>query len=200
MPVVPGVPGAGLPVAPMDALARRIQEVERRLDEFLPAVMAAVGPAISDLQTQQNDLQARVSQTATIASFNTGSLPNDNTFHTYGASIPITIAVPTGKLVVGVGCGQATVNSGTGGAVVGEATFTISGGYANLGDVYARDYVTSVDSTSSLAGGSSLFVQQAFSVTPGTYTITGQMMAWASGATDGSVQFSNPFLTVQVTG
>lgn len=214
MPVVPGVPGAGLPVDPMVAMARRIQELERVQREMLPAVMAVVGPAISDLQTQQatltsqqaqltstvNDLAARVSQTATIASFNTGSLPNDNTFHTYGPGIPITIAVPTGKIVVSVGCGQATVNSGTGGAVIGEATFTISGGYANLGDVYARDYVTSVDSVSSLAGGASLYVQQAFSVTPGTYTITGQMMAWSSGATDGSVQFSKPFLTVQVTG
>ena len=182
--------------------------------EMLPAVMAAVGPAITTLQNQQtqlsnqqtqltstvNNLAARVSQTATIASFNTGSLPNDNTFHAYGPGIPITIAVPTGKIDVSVGCGQATVNSGTGGSVIGEATFTISGGYANLGDVYARDYVTSVDSTSSLAGGASLFVQQAFSVTPGTYTITGQMMAWASGATDGSVNFAKPFLTVQVTG
>lgn len=206
MPVVPGVPGAGLPAGD-DAIIRRIQELERAQREMLPAVMAAVGPAITTLQDQQtqltnavNDLAARVSQTATIASFNTGSLPNDNTFHAYGPGIPITIAVPTGKIVVGVGCGQATVNSGTGGAVIGEATFTISGGYANLGDVYARDYETSVDSVSSLAGGASLYVQQAFSVTPGTYTVTGQMMAWSSGATDGSVQFSKPFLTVQVTG
>lgn len=55
MPVVPGVPGAGLPAGD-DALIRRVQELERAQREMLPAVMAAVGPAIADLQNQQATL------------------------------------------------------------------------------------------------------------------------------------------------
>lgn len=51
MPMVPGVPGAGLPAGD-DALIRRIQELERVQRETLPAVMAVVGPAIKSLQDQ----------------------------------------------------------------------------------------------------------------------------------------------------
>lgn len=201
MPMVPGTPGANLPPGD-DELIRRIQELERTQREMLPALMAAVGPAITTLQAQQlslegavSDLASRVTQTATIATFNTGSLPNDATFHTYGSPIPITIAVPTGKIVVTVGCGQATVAPDVG-SVVGEATFSLSDGSVAFGAVYARGYATS---PTPLAG-SSLAVTRAFVVTPGTYTITGQMRAWANSTAAGSVNFGNPYLTVQVTG
>jgi hypothetical protein len=137
-----------------------------------------------------------VSVTASIASFNAFSLPDDGTFHAYGADIPITIAVPTGKLSVTVGCGEAYItNSGTS-YVTAQATFSISGGIANYGDVYAQEDVVQPI----LAGGAPLSVQYSFTVPPGTYTIVGKMRAMASGATGRSVLFDNPYLTVQVTG
>lgn len=71
MPMVPGVPGAGLPAGD-DALVRRIQALERQMREMLPAVMAAVGPAISDLQTQQAALTSQETQLSDqLASINT---------------------------------------------------------------------------------------------------------------------------------
>ena len=142
------------------------------------------------------NVASRVTWTASLASFNTGSLPNDATFHNYGAGIPITISVPTGKLVVTVGCGQATISPGTGGSVIAEATFSLSDGSLVYGDISARGFVA----TPTISGGASLAVQRAFVVTPGTYTITGKMRAWAAGTATASVQFVQPYLTVQVTG
>lgn len=160
------------------------------------AAAAASAAALSAANTANAavaDLAARVSVTASIGNFNTGTLPNDASDHFYGAAMPITIAVPTGKVLVTVGCGQATIAAGTG-AVIAEATFTIPG-YVNYYDHYARFY--NADSVY-LAGGS-MVVTRSFNIPPGTYTITGQMSAWASG-TGGSVNFSQPYITVQVTG
>lgn len=155
------------------------------------AVQAATAAAAATAAV--NDLAARISTTASIASFNTGTLPNDSLDHLYGPTIPITIDVPTGKLIVTVGCGQATVNAGSG-AAIAEATFTIPG-YVNYYDVSARMY----NADSVYLAGSSLVVSQAFTVAPGTYTITGSMSAWAAG-TGASVNFRQPYMTVQVTG
>ena len=150
---------------------------------------------VANLVAQVADLASRVTETASISTFSTGSLPNDSTFHSYGASIPITIAVPTGNIVVTVGCGQATIAPDTG-AVTAEATFSISGGSVSNGDVSARNYAASPI----VLTGASLAIQRAFTVTPGTYTITGQMRAWAAGSAAGAVTFQQPYLTVQVTG
>ena len=214
-PMQPGSFAAKMP-AGEDALIRKIQEIERTMREFLPSVAESFGPVVADLQAQDATLQAqqatltaqqatltaqvadlasRVSVTSAGATFNTGSLPDDSTWHTYGSGIPITIAVPTGRIIVTVGCGQATIATGAG-AVTAEATFSLSDGSVNFGDVYARGYA----SAPIVASGASLSVQRAFAVTPGTYTITGQMRAWASGSTTGSVEFARSYLTVQVTG
>lgn len=182
---------------------RAQQDITSGLVADLMTAQATLATTVSGLATAQatlattvTDLASRVTQTATIATFDTGSLPNDSTFHTYGSSIPITIAVPTGKLVVTVGCGQASISPSSTGSVTAEATFSFSDGSVNLGDVYARGYAAQSINVS----GASLSVQHAFTVTPGTYTITGQMRAWANGSATGSVNFAKPYLTVQVTG
>lgn len=143
------------------------------------------------------DLAARVTVTTSIATFNTGALPSDATFHEYGADIPITIDVPTGRVVVTVGCGEASLNCG-GGSVDAEATFSISGGVVPAyGSFVSRAFLQSGAGTWT---SNSLVVQRAFVVTPGTYTITGKMRAYASGTATASVNFVQPYLTVQVTG
>jgi hypothetical protein len=109
--------------------------------------------------------------------------------------MPITINVPTGKLLVTVGCGQATVNSGgPGGGVTADATFEI------VGVVPMETYAGSAYTGGGEVVGASLCIQRAFSLVPGIYTIYGQMWAWAAGTSSGSVQFQQPYLTVQVTG
>ena len=161
----------------------------------LTAQQATLTAQQATLTATVADLASRVSVTASIASFATGSLPNDNVMHDYGADIPITIAVPTGKLTVTVGCGQANMGTGGTGAVGAQATFSISGGIANYGDVYAWGSI----SYPTQAGGMPLSVQCAFTVPPGTYTITGKMRAQTAVST-AAVYFSSPYLTVQVTG
>ena len=95
-----------------------------------------------------------------------------------------------------VGCGEASLNSG-GQSVDAEATFTISGGVVPAyGSFVSRAYLIAA----AVGTGNSLSVQRAFTVTPGTYTITGKMRAWAAGTATASVQFVQPYLTVQVTG
>lgn len=158
-------------------------------------VYADLAAKTATLAATVTNLAARVAQTATITSFNTGSLPNDSTFHDYGSPISITIAVPTGRLIVTVGCGEATLNAG-GNSVIADATFSISGGVASMGDFGPDAYLASA----STIIGVPLSTQRAFTVTPGTYTVTGQMRAWAAGTATASVNFQQPFLTVQVTG
>jgi len=191
------------------SLAERLAAQKRAMFDIRASVLANVSDIVADLRAKQADLEAqqaaltaavadlasRVTVTATIASFGTGTLPNDSAWHAYGADIPITIAVPTGTLVVTVGCGNAGISTGGTGEVEAEATFSISGGIAGYGDIVAvADVVYPV-----LNAGMSLCVQHAFTVPPGTYTITGKMRAWAA-TTTGSVYFTNPYLTVQVTG
>lgn len=156
---------------------------------------AAAGAAAATANSAVADLAARISVSTSMASFNTGALPNDASFHQYGGSMPITIAVPTGKLIVTVGCGQATLNAGGSGAVEADATFSISG------IVSSNVYVGTAYLASSTTGmGASIVVQRAFTIPPGTYTVTGEMWAWASGTSSASVNFQQPYLTVQVTG
>lgn len=167
------------------------------------AIAAAQASQLATLTAQQGqinsalaDLTARKTVTNSISTFNTGSLPNDFVDRPYGSSIPITISVPTGKLVVTIGCGEASLAvSGAGSAVIAYATFSIPG-YANMLDYTARVYLSGGGQNV----GASLCLQQAFTVTPGTYTITGQMYATAATATGQSVNFRQPYLTVQVTG
>lgn len=151
------------------------------------------------LAAQQANLAARITTSSSIASFNTGSIPTDTTWRSYGPSIPITIDVPTGKLVVTVGCSEASVNAGSGsGATSAAATFSISGGVANLDDYSSRVYLGSVNGE---LVGAPLMIQRAFSVPPGTYTVTGQMRGWCGTVTGtASINFRTPYLTVQVTG
>ena len=164
-------------------------------DAALTAQQASLAAQLASINALVADLASRVTVTATIGTFNTGTLPNDATFHPYGSSIPITIAVPTGKLTVTVGCGDASLNSG-GAQVEADATFSISGGVASMEDFWSGGYLASA----STGVGVPLNMQRAFTVTPGTYTVTGRMYAWAAGTATASVNFQQPFLTVQVTG
>jgi len=199
-PMQPGSFQAKMPPGE-DALIRRIQEIERTMREMLPSVAASIKPAMDDIRAQVADLASRVSVSTAIDTFDTGSLPNDSAWHEYGAGIPITINVPTGRVVVTVGCGEASLNCG-GAVVLAEATFTISGGVVPAYGIFvSRAYLgTALAAGEEVRTSNSLSVQRAFVVTPGTYTITGKMRAWAAGTATASVQFGLPYLTVQVTG
>jgi len=179
----------------IDALAAQQATLDAQ-QATLATTVTGLSTAQATLADQVADLASRVTVTTSIATFNTGSLPNDALFHAYGAGIPITISVPTGKLVVTVGCGQASITPGTSGAVTAEATFSLSNGSLVYGDISARGFAAYSNS----ASGASLTVQRALTLAPGTYTVTGQMRAWSSGSAAGSVQFQQPYLTVQVTG
>ena len=131
MPLVPGVPGANLPAGD-DAIIRRIQELERAQRELLPAVMAAVGPAISDLQTQVAQINALIA--ATVA------------FGSVGASTVGALAVtPTGadvaiqNVTIPAGFTQATI------LCIADATIYNTSG--------TSDYAFVSASIDSIAGG-----------------------------------------------
>ncbi len=201
------------------ALMRRLEEQERALRELSPAIMATIGPAITllreqqtalaavvddiaalvaDLGVQQAALAARVSLTTTVASFNTGALPNDATTHWYGAALDITVPVPTGRLLVMVGCAEASLNPG-GSAVEGICSFSIPG-VVSLGDHQGRNYLGAGGvPLGSVLVGTPLILVRSVEVPPGTHTVTGRMGAWVSGSATASVNFANPFMTVQVT-
>lgn len=169
------------------------------ITEELAEQQAALIEQQADLALQTANLAARITVSTSIATFNTGAIPTDATWRSYGPSIPITIDVPTGKLVVTVGCTEASINAGTGvGATSASATFSISGGIANLDDYSSRVYN---GPTNGDLIGAPLMIQRAFAVPPGTYTVTGQMRGW-SGTVTGtpSINFRTPYLTVQVTG
>lgn len=157
------------------------------------AAAAAAAGAAADATAAVADLAARVSVTQSIATFNTGGLPNDATVHWYGSDINITIAVPTGRILVMVGCAEASLDAG-GSSVQGRCTFSIPG-IVNFGDYTGRNFLASPSTGVS----SPLILVQSIAVPPGTYTITGKMGAWASGTIAAQVNFLTPFMTVQVT-
>lgn len=141
------------------------------------------------------NLASRVSVTVSNPTFNTGTLPNDASDHLYGSPLSINVDVPTGQLLVTIGCGEATVNGGSGGGFVSaECTFEIPG-IVNYYDVSARTY----NGNSSFLVGSSMVISRSFTVPPGVHTITGYMSAYST-APNGSVNFRQPYMTVQVTG
>ena len=170
-------------------------------DETILGLIDDLAATQVTLAAQVADLASRVSVSTAIDTFDTGSLPDDAAWHEYGAGIPITINVPTGRVVVTVGCGEASLNCG-GAVVLAEATFTISGGVVPAYGIFvSRAYLgTALAAGEEVRTSNSLSVQRAFVVTPGTYTITGKMRAWAAGTATASVQFGLPYLTVQVTG
>lgn len=119
MPVTPGVPGANIPSGD-DALIRRIQELERRQNELLPAVMAAVGPAITTLEAQQATLTAAVADLTTaqanITTLISQQLTSGNGSNVYNGSIStattayasVSVPVPSGythAIVIGISHG-----------------------------------------------------------------------------------------------
>lgn len=165
----------------------------------LVATQAAQTATLIAQQAQMNavlaDLAARTAVTVSISDFNTGALPNDSTFHEYGPPLTIGLNVPTGKALISIGCGQTTISPvGGGGGAIAEATFAIVGVTA-MGTYYSRFF----NSDPLQPSGGPLSVTRAFPLTPGAYTIVGQMRAWTSG-TGVSCQFTQPFMTVQVTG
>lgn len=186
----------------LTALSKQIADIAQ-VQQEQAAVQAQLVAQSAQLSAQQTALTAtvanlasRVSLTTSNTSFNTGTLPNDSSDHFYGAPLSVNINVPTGQLMVTIGCGQATVNAGTapGGFVTAECTFEIPG-IVNYYDVYARVY----NGSQAVLAGSSMVVTRSFTVPPGVHTITGYMSAY-SAATGGSVHFSQPYMTVQVTG
>lgn len=165
----------------------------------LTSKQAAQLAAIAAQQTQINatiaDLAARTSTTTNIPSFNSGVVLGDATPRWIGSDINVTVDVPTGNMLVMVGCGECSLNtSGSTTAIQGMASFSIPG-LVTLGTYYSRNYAYGAD----IGVGSPLSMQRAISVPPGTYTITGKMGTWSNGPSVGSIQFNQPFLTVQVT-
>lgn len=174
------------------------ETTEQKLEDALRldgSQYAELFTRVQTLQETVEDLSSRLTVAATISTFNTGPLPNDATFHEYGDDIAVEVTVPEGKqLVITVGCGEATIDADVG-AVTAEATVKISGGELEYGGINSRAYVNTPD-----LFGVPLMTTRPRQVPPGTYTVTGKMRAWASGTSAGSVNFSQPYLTVQVTG
>lgn len=160
-----------------DFLLRKVRDLERKMTEGFAAASGSF------------------TVTRALATFNTGVLPDDNTFHNYGASLPLIVDVATTTIVVTIGCSQAMTTT-AGAAVSAEATFAISDGSVVDGDVYANTFVEAATAISAAP----LCLTRAFVVAPGMITVTGQMRAKASGSAAGSVNFYLPYLTVQVTG
>jgi hypothetical protein len=189
----------------MTGTLSKLAEQQAALEEqqaALAAQQAALSSQQGLLAATVSDLASRVSVTTSITSFNSGSILNDGVDRVVGADMNITVSVPTGKLLVMVGCGEASLNVGTAGAVQGFCTFSIPGVVSALTH-QGRNYFapTTIDPNADRVG-TPLILVRSISVPPGTYTVTGKMGTWAAGGTMSvapNIQFNQPFMTVQVT-
>lgn len=169
--------------------------------------LSNLGDLVGTLATQQaqltaqqaqlvstvTDLASRVSITSSWSTFNTGTIPPDGVWRSYGPAVSQTINVPTGKLLVTVGCAEASVATDGTDSMGARSTFSIPG-VVSLGDFGSRVFV----SGTAKAIGAPLVLIRSITLTPGVYTVTGQMQAYAFAP--GSCNFNSPFMTLQVTG
>ena len=109
-----GVTGSSLPPGD-DALIRRIQMLERRVDELGPGLMAAITPAINNLTTAQANITALIGSEVAVTSIPVHTATN---FATPAGGNTIestrTITVPSGftTAIVMANAFATVVNSG----------------------------------------------------------------------------------------
>lgn len=169
----------------------------------LNATMQNLSNQIVQLQNTVAALDARKSVLSVGTTFNTGTLPDDSTFHNYGTPVDVNFIVPEdGRIVVAGGCGQVTI-SGTvaGSGIIGEIDVSIWGGVGygtqfpldgfNISRVYNSGTNTSI--------GTPAFIMSGGVLPPGDYIARLTASAWASGTTFGSVNFIDPYINVVVT-
>lgn len=138
-----------------------------------------------------NALASRITVSSTAPPFNTGTIPitPDMIWYT-GNQASLTLNVPTGKMLITVMVGEASLSGGA--SSMGAAvSYSVPTAGIVVGGPEGRNFTTGE------AMGSPLVVSRVVNVTPGVHTVNGVCGAYAY-ASGMSVNFMTPVLTVQV--
>lgn len=183
----------------------RIYEIENRLESMLSDQSAGnkgVDATTQNLSEQVKSLSYRTTSITTASTVLTGTLPNDATWHSFGTPLELSVFVPSdGRIITTFGCAEAKPNVGsTAAAVEGDMQAHIyQGGVL----VWSSSPITSRCYSSlnvDLFGVSAAMVIPAPVLPEGTYQVRISFWGWASGTAVGSMQWQNPYLTVQIVG
>jgi hypothetical protein len=187
-------------------MVRQVEELRRQIKELGPSVAKSFRGTVAKLQAQADDIAAQTTHLASLktssagnATFNTGTITAGPDFHWYDAPTPLqlTAPVPTGHVLVTIGCGQVTLAPGDS-AAIAAVTFQIttpSGWTYPIEIADARLYTTQ-----NRMLGVPLIVSTPAAVPynePCTFTV--KFGLWSASSTDlASAQFDNGYINVQV--
>lgn len=175
------------------ALKRLGEQVQTLAD-----VVAEVQAQNAKILAQQNQINAtvnalagRVTVSAAAPTFNTGSIPTGGVMTWYtGNQASVTLNVPTGKMLITVNTGEASLSGGSG-AMGAGVSYSVPTAGIGVGGPESRNF------TPGGAIGGPLIVSRVVTVSPGVHTVNGVCGAYAFLA-GMSVNFLSPVVTVQV--
>lgn len=183
-------------------VARQLETFDERTQRAAEAegnINAAQTAALGALAEQIQHLNSLTTLSASSAHLNTGTVPGDLTFRWFDSSpvLSLTTRCPTGRLLVTVGCGQATIAPGESSAVAALSFQASTPG----GWTYALETVDSrLYSTNNIGLGVPLVVNAPLTGVPDdVVTITVKYGIWSSStATLASADFQSNYVIAQV--
>lgn len=189
----PGSPASAMPADEATTL-RRIADLERQMRELAPSIADSFGSTVAHLRSLVTVGEGR-------PSLSTGTVPGDSTRRWFDTSSPasVTVNAPTGRVLITVACGEASLNPGNSTAIA-YASFQISGPTIGtwwpVGTSTARLFLTSRTGHMGVPLSISLPVDvQNWE----PVTVTAKFGLWSSSATSlASCEFANPYINVQV--
>lgn len=187
------------PDGPLGELTQVIAELRRQVKELERPTGTQSAESVKNLQKQTDYLSSLITRSSSPAgSLSTGTTPGDQTvrwFDTDPVTV-VTLTAATGRVLVRVGCGEASLSPGDS-AATAYASFTItapsgfSQGYLNTARLY---------SASDRAVGAPLLVESSRTVPADEpITVTARLAIWSASTVNlASATFNSPYLTVQV--
>lgn len=193
----PGSIGSQMP-ASEDSQLRRIADLERAMRELGPSVAGSFQSTVATLQAQVDYQAGLITRGGSAANYALNPIPGDQVIRYSNSAVSITMPVPTGRVLVTVGCGNATVAPGNS-AAEGWVTFNIT----REGDagVWWANGIRSARLHTELGNriGAAIATTEVVTCGPGTRTFTLSFATWSdSTTTAASVLIDSPYIVVQV--
>lgn len=171
-------------------MSKQIEDIAAATAAAAAAASAAASAAAA-ANAAVADLAGRITVNATAPGFNSGAIAGAGAIQWYTANkASLTLNVPTGKMLITVTCGEASL-SGTASGMGATISYAVPTAGIAVGGPEGRNYTTAP------AIASPILVSRVVSVTPGVHTVEGIVGAYSFSAGN-SVNYNTISLTVEV--
>lgn len=189
----PGSPASAMP-ADESSVMRRLADLERQMREL--------GPSIADsFKSTVGYLESLVTRGDSITSFFTGTTPGDATYRWFDStpSLQVDLAAPTGRVLVTVGCGEASLWPGDSSALARMSFRMDAPSGWSVSETAHRGARLFLQSDTGRLGASMLSQVLVDVPKDEPITFTARFAIWSSSTGSlAEATFSGPYLTVEV--